>query len=183
MRAGRFCLGGPVLALVLLAGCSSVGSTVRSVSEAVAPSCPGVSFLPDASKLTRFREGSLGDLTDVRFESEIRRVDASCSREGDAVVANLELEFVLAKGPAFAGENPEIVYFVGTTDKHRAVISKEKLTTTAVIPPDANARAWKEKLAHPIPLAEGKSGSDYSIFIGFQLSREELDYNRRWYGR
>lgn len=98
-------------------------------------------------------------------------------------MADLELEFVAARGPASLGRDPEINYFVSVTDRYRKVISKENLRTTPKIPAGSKATAWREKLKQHIPLASGKNGGDYSIFVGFQLSHAELEYNRRWYGR
>lgn len=185
MTIFQTCRGGVLAALLalLVTGCSSIKETVTGVSESVAPTCPGTSILTEAARITRFQENSKGDLTDVVFEGEIRRIDSSCSWSEDAVVVDLELEFVAAHGPASQGENPTIDYFVGVTDRYRTLISKENLQTTPEIPQDANAAAWREKLKQRIPLGPGKNGGDYSVFVGFQLSRAELEYNRRWYGR
>ncbi len=192
MTVLRFRQGGFLAALLvlLLAGCSSIKETMSDVSksmtgvsESVIPTCPDISILTEAARLTRFQEGSMGDLTDVLYEGEIREIEGDCSWAGDVVIVDLELEFVTARGPAYQGKDPEINYFVGVTDRRRVVISKENLRTTPKIPAGANATAWREKLKQRIPLAPGKNGGDYSVFVGFQLSHAELEYNRRWYGR
>ncbi|MCE2509801.1 MAG: hypothetical protein J4G10_02300 [Alphaproteobacteria bacterium] len=172
-----------VFLTLLVAGCGSIRETVTSVSESVVPTCPDAGILTEASRLTRFQEHSKGDLTDVLYESEIRKVESSCSWSEEVIVVDLELEFVVAHGPASQGEKPRIDYFVGVTDRYRNVLSKENLETTPTIPPGASATAWKEQLKQRIPLEPGKNGGDYSVFVGFQLNHAELDYNRRWYGR
>ena len=185
MTALRHRQGGFLAAVVVLlvSACSEIKETMTGVSESVVPTCPDVGILTEAGRLTRFQEGSRGDLTDVLFEGEIREIEGDCSWAGDVVVVDLELEFVTARGPAFRGKDPEINYFVGVTDRYRTVLSKENLRTVPKIPPGANATAWREKLKQRIPLGPGKNGGDYSVFVGFQLSHAELDYNRRWYGR
>lgn len=192
MSVRRFPQGGFLAALLvlLLTGCSTIKETmsgvsesVSGVSESVIPTCPDISILTEAARVTRFQEGSMGDLTDVLYEGEIREIEGDCSWSGDVVIVDLELEFVAARGPAFRGKDPEINYFVGVTDRYRTVISKENLRTVPKIPAGANATAWKEKLKQRIPLDAGKNGGDYSVFVGFQLSHTELEYNRRWYGR
>lgn len=170
-------------ALFLLAGCSGVKDTVSGFSESVAPTCPAISILPDATRLTRFREGSLGDLTDVQFESEIREIEASCTWKEGAVMVSLELELVTARGPAYLAAGNTLTYFVGVLDFNGAVLSKEKFETIPDIPPGSNAVSWKESQKQAIVLDPGNNGGDYSVVVGLQLSRSELDYNRRWYGR
>jgi len=180
----RFRQGGFLAAVFfLLTGCSSVTGTMSDFSETVVPTCPAVSILTDATRLTRFREGSKGDLTDVAFESELREVESSCTWKEDAVMVDLELEFVTARGPAYSQDTNQLTYFIGVTDLYQTVLSKEKLTTKPNVPAGTKAVAWKEKVKQRIPLEPGSNGGDYSVFVGLQLSRAELKYNRQWYGR
>ena len=175
--------GASVAVLFFIAGCSSVESTVTGLSERVAPTCPDITILADATRLTRFSKGSFGDPTDIQFEGELRSFDATCSWKEGTVVVDLSLEFIIARGPAYAKETASLPYFIGVTDLDRNVILRETFTAKPKLPSGQKAIAWKETLKQSIPLDPGMDGGDYAVYIGLQLRRAELDYNRQWYGR
>ncbi|PCJ61160.1 MAG: hypothetical protein COA65_02820 [Rhodospirillaceae bacterium] len=172
-----------VAVLFFIVGCSSVERTVTDFSERVAPTCPDILILTDATRLTRFSKGSFGDLADIQFEGELRSFDATCSWQEGAVVVELGLEFVIARGPAYSKETAGLPYFIGVTDLDRNVLLRETFTAKPKLPSGQKAIAWTEKIKQRIPLDPGTDGGDYAVYIGLKLSHAELDYNRQWYGR
>ena len=98
-------------------------------------------------------------------------------------MVELELEFMMVRGPAYSKESPGIPYFIGVTDFSNNVVLKEKFTTKSNLSKGKKTLSWKEKLTQRIPLDPGMDGGDYAVYIGLQLAHSELDYNRQRYGR
>jgi hypothetical protein len=161
---------GAAVAGAALAGCST---------KSDASDCPRLAVLDDVGKLTKFREGAGRDLTDVAYTARVAKADGFCTTEKSSVKVEMTVQLVVERGPAATGAPADLQYFVAITDAARRVIAKEVFP--ARIPFEANQRisGSNEEIEERIPLPAGAEPSDYSIVVGFQLSPEEIEYNRR----
>ena len=167
---GRCLLLAVLAAAGLLAACSS--------EEAAAPPCPVVVLAKDAGRLTRF-EGSGRDLTDVLFETTIRNADLSCEYDDNKVETYLRLLFATTRGPADTTRKARFNYIVAITDRDQNILAREEFDLTAEFPGNRTEILLIDEIDQIIPLAEGKNGADYVVYVAFNLSRDEVDYNRR----
>ena len=173
---------GRAAAILLLA----VAACTVFQEEEPPPSCPRISILGDAATLTKFRPGPGRDLTDVLYEGVVSGVTGSCAYANDGKRANRALSMKVAlvieaaRGPANRDGRAAFPYFVGITDSSRNVLNKQRFNVTAVFPGNrARLVVTDNPVALEIPVKAGQSGQDFEIFVGFQLSRAELEYNRR----
>ena len=84
-----------------------------------------------------------------------------------------------ARGPAFSGADPDLTFFVAVIDVDNDVITKQVFQGT----PDLagkNVNIYRQNVSSfvVLPWAKDKHPSDYEILTGFQLTPEELAYNR-----
>ncbi len=165
--------GGAVLAMLLVAGCSVF-------KKEVPPPCPRVSVLSDAGKLVRYRDGPGRDITDVLFEAGIVKFVGNCAYrdKNTRVTIELSVVFDLRRGPANRDRKAGFEYFVAIPSVHPAPEGKRRLPIRVEFPGNRTRSRVTDVLELEIPIAKGSKGTDYPVFIGFQLSVGELRENR-----
>jgi len=178
-RAGWSRLGIVALTSILLAGC---GLFDRSVP----PPCPRVSILGDAAQMVVFRPGPGRDLTDVEYEGEISNVQPKCEyiKKNTVIDMTVTLELIATRGPAAATGKPgHLPFFVSVIERGTSrILGKATFDSALEFLPGKRRAGSSEEIAQTIPLGPGKTGVDYEILVGFQLTEEQLQYNRKQRG-
>jgi len=136
--------------------------------------------LYDAHRIVEL-EGDEVQYENVGFTGEIIGVRSLCSYSGlRPIIANLELDMAFGRGPAARGESHVYEYFVAVTRSDIAVMAKQ------VFPITVRFRAGEDRVfltetvdAISIPRAnEATSGTNFEILAGFELTPEQLAFNR-----
>lgn len=179
-----------VLAGVLSAGvaaCSTSGTPFEGMfGDVLPPSCPDVRILAQAVSNTQFVEGAGRDLTDINAEARLADFQALCQEETDdetgigTVTVELTTAFVAVRGPANQTRDASFPYFVSLIDEEQNVISKNVFDV--VIDFQGNAfrtTVFDEPVVLRIPIRPPLRGSMFSIYLGMQLTEEDLRYNDR----
>lgn len=165
-------------ASAVTAGCSS--------SRDEAPACPDVAVVSDASTVTRFAPGPGRDLLDVDLQAEIADLVSSCKdkekRDGNPVAkVALAPVIVASRGPANQERTQRLRYFVSVVDGNQQILQKQ-IFDLAIDFTENRTRVVIRDDAPPItvdvPNAKGAGARGYQILVGFQLTPEELAYNR-----
>jgi hypothetical protein len=164
----------------------TVAACTMFQEEEPPPPCPRISIRGDAATITKFRPGPGRDLTDVLYEGVVTNVTGRCTYANGGKGANraLSMKVVLvieaARGPANRDGRAAFSYFVGITDSSRNVLNKERFNVRMLFPGNRTRLViTDDPVTLEIPVKAGQSGRDFTIFVGFQLSREDLEYNRR----
>ncbi len=175
-----------VLALVL-GGCSTIEAMFGQ--DVPPPACPNVAVLPDAKDIVKFRPGQGRDLIDILYESELTNLSQSCVYDIDentgegTLTVEIGVFIDIARGPANRDRKAEFAYFIVITDQSKKVLNKQRFPVKVAFPGNLSRLTWADDPDAPaivlIPLKGGKIGRDFNIFVGFQLSPEELEFNRR----
>lgn len=144
--------------------------------------CPQVSVLRDASEVTLF-DGAGRDLTDIVARAAIGDYQGECDYIDDParVEVTLLLPIVAERGPAADGP-VTVDYFVSVIDPDARVLGKQVFSTTIEFESGVARGGSVEELAQRIPLPSLASGESHGIIIGFQLTPEQLRYNREQLG-
>jgi hypothetical protein len=177
MIAGRRLWRGAVLTLVLFtAGCVALGIT----PEKRRPPCPRVSVATDADRLVQFRDGPGRDLTDVEYTARIVDFAGSCLYDDDETQISVEATATIAleRGPAARNDAIRFSYFVAIPVYYPARSGKSVFPVSIRFPAGRSRLAYREEVALTIPLKQGVAGPAHEIFLGFQLTPEQLEYNR-----
>ncbi|MEK9833037.1 MAG: hypothetical protein VW453_10630, partial [Rhodospirillaceae bacterium] len=95
----------------------------------------------------------------------------------------LELLMIATRGPAAATRDALVSYFVAIADKQENVLARAEFESAITFEGNRNRIGFAEELTQRIPLDRGQLGDDYSIFVGFVLTDEDLRYNRNKRGR
>jgi hypothetical protein len=143
------------------------------------PVCPDVLVVGDARQVTKYRAGPGRDITDVSFEAVIGAGGLECSVRRDEIVVDLRVEIGLQRGPAAPPGAGEVEYFVAIADSGRQILARQRFTTRVEFQANVNRSGVFEELRQRIPIKAGQTGDDFTIFVGLQLSEEEIERNRR----
>lgn len=157
--------------LALLAGCASEPETRP---------CPRAVVLNDAARQVKFA-GQGRDLTDVLFEASISAGPLTCEYDENVLDVDLQVEVVASRGPANSDRLANVTYFVAVARTDRTVLARESFGVAIPFPGNRTRVSGLEQIGQVITLPAGQDGGDYLIYVGLELSREELEYNRANY--
>ena len=173
---------------MVLAGCGAYDSMQESIfGKEKILACPRVSVLPEGASLTKFLPGPGRDIIDIVYQGEIRDVLRSCEYDIDddtntgTVAVELFLVIGAERGAADRERRADFTYFVAITGGERTVLNKNTFDAAVAFPGNISRLTWTDDkpMTLNIPLKAGQSGSDFEIIVGFQMSREEMEFNSR----
>lgn len=171
MRRQYFVLAPALLASVLLiAACS------REKPQAA---CPRGVIPANSASVTRFRDGPGRDLTDVVAEGEIVNILVQCKYDKRAVTVDLQIAIAGDRGPADRSRVAEFEYWIAIVDPQQNVVTKQPARVRFQFTDNRTRLGQVLNEFEPyIPLADLKQGPEYQVIVGFQLTPEELAWNR-----
>jgi hypothetical protein len=170
-----------LLALTLV-GCSTGGRFAEQLNTAKnAGPCPVVGSVYDASRYVKFAdEGAQKIYTNIAYTGEITDVRLFCRYTGSAPLeAEIEIDFAFGKGPQGRANQMDYPYFVAVTRRNGKVLAKEYFNTRADF--SKSTVIGQSELVNRvvIPRAdESISGVNFEVIVGFELSPEQLEFNR-----
>jgi hypothetical protein len=167
-------------AALLLSACSVLG-------EKTVYRCPAVSILQDAQKITRFKSGAGRDITDIRFQAEIVNFTGACEYDEDDDKWEAEIELLIQiavkRGPANKDGKIDFRYFAAIPEFQSQERGKSIFSVAGQFEGNRTRLIYQDELSMRIPVAKPTDGQGLAIVLGFQLSPNELTYNRESKGR
>lgn len=167
------------LSALALAGCGMFGSSTTEGGTSLYP-CPTVGILQETENITLVR-GTGADLTDVILKAEMGRVVSKCTynKSDSTITVDLAFDGIAELGPAANSREFTLQTFVAVTRRYTAFDKKQIYNVPVVF--EAGQRQMR--FVHSVdgtvlPYGENANGSIYQILIGFQLTPEQLQYNR-----
>lgn len=153
---------------------------IAGCSASVPQPCPIASIVSDASRATVFKDGPGRDLIDVRFEVEIDAIASDCdyNRAGDEITTRTGVRIVATRGPAAEGPDASVTFFVAILDRDQRVLARERFESAFVFEPTQRRAAVVEEIEEVIPLPEGLNGANYEVLVGFEVTADQLEFNR-----
>ncbi len=187
-RAGVFSVRGLGLAALLvmplaLGGCSMFGGDDEAVDvvEKDAPKpCPTVGVLDGADHVTLFN-GRGKDLTDVVLRAEIRKSVLQCEYDSDnaEISVNVAFDGTVDLGPAATSREANIPGFIAIV-RHGYMVSKQPLDIPVQFEGAARTVKFLKTIEDTkIPIGGELNGAAYEVIVGFQVTKDELDYNKK----
>lgn len=155
-----------LLLLPMLTACASDGD----IKEAEA-GCPAVDVLQETGSVTRLKDGS------VASRANIGDFTGSCAIGRSETVMTLSIPVVGTQGPAGApGTTEQYPMFAAVVDPDSKPLSKQPLAATLTY--DARMATVAIPAEVHVPLRAGTKAGQYQVLLGFQLTPEELAFNR-----
>ena len=177
LKARSWLLLAPLIVFVV-GGCTDLFGN-RAPKE----SCPRISILSDAAQATVFRDGAGRDLRDVRFQARFGKIAANCDIEEGRVDMRASIKLVAARGPASTESVGQFTFFVALTDPSDEIIAKKVFESPLEFQAKQQRSGVIEQIEQVFVLKPGERAVQYSVLVGFQLTRDQLEYNRRNRGR
>jgi len=181
MQMSKLVLGLAATAALLLGGCKTTKEilNVGEAGEANPGPCPRAFALYDAARIVEFRGPET--FSNVGFTGEFAKVKSLCRYYGaNPIEGDLEMLIDFGRGPAASGESTATYeYFVAVTRKNIAVINKKTFPIQVTFPAGEDRVRVREKIDRiVIPrAAEGTSGENFEIVVGFELTPEQRKFN------
>ena len=160
---------------MLLAAAFALSACSKAADEQVA--CPGVEVLQDLGEFVRFKPGPGRDATDVLIEAWIDGVGGKCFLDDDELSADLTVRIGTRRGPATRTDKAKIGYFVAITELNRKVLARQSFETSTAFS-NRKTILFEDILDLNIPLQRGVQTDSFSIYVGLELSEQELAFNR-----
>lgn len=158
-------------ALVGLAGCAGK-------EDAANLACPQVGIVRDAAEISQFAPGRSPSAANVTSRARLADFTGGCEYDDDKVTVNFRLQLIARRGPALQSNNADYRYFVAVVKPDRTPWKKEEFTTSVQFPAGISEAGSEEELEQELPIPGRIDASGYQILLGFQLSPEQLEYNR-----
>ena len=168
------------LAAGLLAACSSLSVIgLGDDEEEQVQLCPAASILGNAERVAQFKQGAGRDLIDVMFQAEIGKLNMTCRYLKGRVVTDISFELIAERGPAARNRTGEFDYFVAISDPKGKVLAKENFHSKIAFAENRRRAGILEEIEQSIPLRKDEDGGAYEILVGFQLTEDQMKFNRR----
>lgn len=180
MRRIALILAASFLAATAVTGCRSSRIAQSLDSTPNAGPCPVVGSVYDAARYVKMADGSGELYSDIEFTGEITDVRIFCRYTDDFPLdAEIEIDFAYGKGPAATADSHTYPYFVAVTRRNGKVLARETFATQAQFRGKTLASGSELVNRITIPRADGSiSGVNFEIVVGFELTPEQLEFNR-----
>lgn len=141
--------------------------------------CPSTAILDGPGELVRFAPGSAGSPADVLFRTKMKTISGVCDVDEKSVDMELQIAMEAARGPANVKGEASFVYFVAILDKDKNVLTRTKFPMIAKFQRQETALDFSEAVTVTIPKKKEALPKDYIVYMGFEMTPEELAYNRK----
>ncbi|CAK7192129.1 hypothetical protein COMNV_00314 [Commensalibacter sp. Nvir] len=157
------------------------------------PVCPKITVLSSASDYYQFYN-HIQDLSHLDIRASILGVKGKCvddpknidnaenKKKGksyvDRIDTTLNVIIQAQQGPAAQHKKYQIPYFIATI-KNGAIVDKKNLIARFDFPDNVDQLTLKsEPLLFKLPSTPARTPDGYELFLGFQLTPDQLSYNR-----
>lgn len=153
-------------------------------ATAFASHCPEIIIVDELKSLSEFSSKSSTREKDLVSRVDMEKMDAACKLLDDNVTIDLKLAFnseLGNKAKIRKNDKPFFAYpfFVAVTDLRGSILAKEVFAASVSYNQNETAHTYYENIRQIIPLTRRMNAKSYKIFLGFQLSDEQLAYNRK----
>jgi hypothetical protein len=168
-RASRLLpLAATPVVLAALAGCGA---------DKIIPPCPPVRIDAATAYITKFKDGAAPEMNNMEYRAEVTGYKGECVFRDDKVELTMDIDFAFEPGPALSGP-AKVPYFVAIPQYFPRPEGKRVLELQ--VKPEGNGpqRIRESNVRAVIPLKKNEPAAAYDVYVGLQLTPEQLEYNR-----
>lgn len=165
-------------------GTVPVANVVDGSSERLlANPCPQVEIVNDLSSISDFSDPRKQNKDNLISRVDIKSAESTCKLASKSATVDLKLKFegdLGAKGRKNKADKPFFSYpfFIAVTSPGGQIMAKEIFAASLTYNPGENTHIYSENLRQIIPITSKKHAHQYRILIGFQVTPDQLTYNR-----
>ena len=159
--------------LLATAGCASADPKHQTP-------CPETGLMLDATHLTAFDPPATTDANKAVLTARIDNYRGACRmRDNGALEFVLDIEIGGRKGPAASKdlERAQFPYFIAVLGPNEDVLQRQSFQSRVMFNKDGHGFAV-EKHTLRLPMEDKKSIRQHKVVIGFELTPEQLAFNR-----
>jgi hypothetical protein len=166
---------GLALMAAMLAGCGTAKGPPQP--------CPAVIVQRDLGYLTQFG-GTGQDLSNIAYEAHVDTMSSYCvyshDENPDYIRTAIKLQLAATRGPKFAGDKASFKYFVAITGPGGERLKKDVFDVDIDFSKGQIQNITVDEI-DPIKVfpKANETGDFYRIYIGLDLTKDQLDYNKR----
>ncbi|MBI1211973.1 MAG: hypothetical protein GC190_10955 [Alphaproteobacteria bacterium] len=136
--------------------------------------CPHVGLLADTTRLTDF-EGT----TTVQFKATLGGEASQCVVKDRVVHLRLKFKVTGTLADGAKRDTRKVPYFVAVMQGSQ-VLAKQVYSVEIPFTGNARTVSVEERVKRvDIPISKGWASDDYEIMLGFQLTHQQVEYNRQ----
>jgi hypothetical protein len=160
------------LVVLFLAGCSSSPKPQM---------CPSAGIIAPAASLTTFKQGMHDDPTGELYTVGITNVKTDCTLDADngTTDSTLALRFKAKRAPSPGAADYRVPYFVAVVLDGKVLAKRDIWANFGFAAGNATTVFDDEVASTVINLENGKKPYEYEIVVGFQLTHDQLEYNKK----
>jgi hypothetical protein len=174
-RRGLWC---PALALsVALATLAALGACTVTTELP----CPASQILRNAAQLTRFYPGRPETPENVRYVALVDQAKLNCTYDSDSyqrIDVALGVKFDAHRAPGLPADVADLRYFVAIVNLEGQVLAKKDFPIRLAFPAGATVATQVDQVLQTIPVKYPQNGGSIQVWVGYQISDAELQYNR-----
>lgn len=149
----------------------------------LASPCPQVELVSDLSSLSDFSSEKRMEDKYLVSRVDLNSAETTCKLASNSAIVDLRLVLKSALGPKAkkkSSDKPFFSYpfFVAVTSPSGKIMAKEIFTASMTFSPNETMHTHRENLRQIIPIHNKDVAHLYKVLVGFQLSPEQLSYNR-----
>jgi hypothetical protein len=163
---------------LLLGACETLNSINFNPKPEAPPPCPRAVVGENAGRLTRF-SGAGKDAANVVFKAEIGDLTGTCGYDDNTIDVDMQVQLIATRGPAATQDTAKFNYFVAVARNDKTILSRDSFDAEIELPADKTKNGTADEIQQTIPLPKGETGADLTIIVGFEMTPDELEYNRK----
>jgi len=158
---------------------ANTGKKTSSASEnLLSDGCPKASIVPELGTYPNFIDDKKPTTSTLVSAAKIETIQSKCQFASQSVTVDIKLAFDGILGPA--GKNNQSAsypFFVAVTSPGGAILAKEVFAANMNYQ-TGPSQTYVESMRQIIPIPSKVAGEQYKILAGFQLTDDQLRYNR-----
>lgn len=142
--------------------------------------CPQAAVVPELANFAEFTDNARPTTGSMVSHTQISSITSQCQFGPQSVTVDVKLNFEGTLGPqGRTGGQPAFSYpfFVAVTSPTGSILAKE-IFAADMSYNSGDQQSYQESMRQIIPLPNKDLAGSYKILAGFQLSPEQLGYNR-----
>ncbi len=144
--------------------------------------CPRVDVIEELSSVTTLGNTPSGLNPGVMSEIKIMQVASACEYDAQSVTADISVSFEAKLGmDGLTSAEPVYTYpyFIAVTTPGGRILAKELFDAPIKYTVNNNTIIYKDMVRQIIPVIDRNDGGRHTILVGFQLTPDQLAYNRQ----
>lgn len=150
----------------------------------LASECPQIEIVDDLSSLSDFSSPKAPNRKNLISRIDIKSAESTCKLASKSAIIDLKVIFQGTLGPKGkneASEKPFFSYpfFIVVTTPTGKILAKEIFAASMTYAAGENQHTYFEQLRQIIPINSREQAYRYRVLIGFQVTPDQLEYNRK----